>query len=172
MEVLRAAWTCNPPGWVIGAGVLRNLVWDHLHAFAQRTPARDVDLAYFDPVDLRAEAEQAWQVRLRSVLPDVPWEVKNQAAVHLWYEQRFGYAVPRLESIESAIATWPETATAVAVRLLPDNNLELIAPFGLTDLFNMILRPNPSRVSMEEYQRRYTSKRIGERWPKVQILDY
>jgi hypothetical protein len=33
-DVLRAARTCNPPEWVVGAGVLRNLVWDHLHGFA------------------------------------------------------------------------------------------------------------------------------------------
>src|SRR5919204_899193 len=34
MEVLRAARACHPPEWVVGAGVLRNLVWDHLHGFA------------------------------------------------------------------------------------------------------------------------------------------
>jgi len=172
MDVLRAARACNPPDWVIGAGVLRNLVWDHLHSYPQRTPARDVDLAYFDPLDLRPEAEQAWERRLRARIPEVPWEVKNQAAVHLWYERRFGYAVPRLDSIEAAVATWPETATAVAIRLLPDDQLEVIGPFGLADLLQMTLRPNRTRVSMQEYRRCYTTKRIRERWPHVQIVEY
>jgi len=150
---------------------VRNLVWDHLHGYSQPTPARDVDLAYFDPLDLRTEAERAWEYRLRSAMPEVPWEVKNQAAVHLWYAQCFGGSVPPLESIEAAVASWPEMATAVAMRLLSDDRLEVIAPFGLTDLFQMILRRNAARVSLDEYRRRYTSKRIAERWPRVQIID-
>jgi hypothetical protein len=171
MQVLRAARACDPPAWVIGAGVVRNLVWDHLHGCSQPTPARDVDLAYFDPLDLRAEAERAWQDCLRSTLADVPWEVKNQAAVHLWYAQRFGCSVPPLESIDRAVASWPETATAVAVRLLADDSLEVVAPFGLQDLFQMTLRHNAARASLSEYRRRYTSKRIAERWPRVRIID-
>ena len=116
MQVLRAARASDPPEWVIGAGVVRNLVWDHLHGYAQPTPVRDVDLVYFDPLDLRPEAERAWEDRLRSAMPNVPWQVKNQAAVHLWYARRFGCSVPPLESIEAAVASWPEMATAVAVR--------------------------------------------------------
>jgi uncharacterized protein len=42
----------------------------------------------------------------------VPWEAKNQAAVHLWYERRFGQAVGPLTSIAEAVATWPETVSA------------------------------------------------------------
>jgi hypothetical protein len=171
MQVLRAARACDPPDWVIGAGVVRNLVWDHLHGYSQPTPARDVDLAYFDPLDLRPESERAWEDRLRSAMPAVPWEVKNQAAVHLWYAQRFGRGVPPLESVEAAVASWPETATAVGLRLAADDSLEVIAPFGLTDLFHMILRRNAARVSLDEYRRRYTEKRIAERWPRVKIMD-
>jgi len=171
MDVLRAARACDPPNWVIGAGVIRNLVWDRLHGYPERTPARDVDLAYLDPLDLRTESENAWERQLHALRPDVPWEVKNQAAVHLWYERRFGYAVPPLDSIPAAIATWPETATAVAIRLLADDQIEVVAPFGLTDLFQIILRRNPARVSVEEYHRRLISKRIHERWPNVQIYE-
>jgi uncharacterized protein len=172
MGVLRAARSCDPPRWVIGAGVLRNLVWDHLSGRRQRTEPNDVDLAYFDPLDLRPEAEHTFEECLRLILPNVPWEVKNQAAVHLWYERRFGYAVPALDSIQAAVATWPETATAVAVRLLADDRLEVIAPFGLADLFGMILRWNRTRVTVEEFRRRSSSKRIRERWPDVQIVEF
>jgi hypothetical protein len=47
-------------------------------------------------------------VQLNQLFPDTDWDVKNQAAVHLWYERRFGYAVPPLHSVEDAVATWPE----------------------------------------------------------------
>lgn len=171
MDVLRAARTVGPPEWVIGSGVIRNLVWDHLHHYRERTAARDVDVAYFDKTDLSKDAELAWQNRLQALRPDVPWEVKNQAAVHLWYERRFGARAEPLDSIDDAVATWPETASGVAVRLLQDDSIQLLAPFGLADLFDMIWRRNARRVSLEEYRRRYTSKGIGEKWPKVQIID-
>lgn len=64
--------------------MIRNRIWDHLHGYAERTPARDVDVAYFDATDSGKESELAWERRLRTLRPDVPWEVKNQAAVHLW----------------------------------------------------------------------------------------
>ena len=46
--------------------------------------------------------------------PDVPWEVTNQAHVHLWFEEHFGHAVPPLSSLSDAVASWPEYATSVA----------------------------------------------------------
>src|ERR1700730_3374080 len=38
------------------------------------------------------------------------------ARVHLWYEDRFGYALKPYLSSADAIATFPTTATAVGVR--------------------------------------------------------
>ncbi len=65
MGVLHAARTCDPPHWAVGAGVLRSLVWGHLHHRQQRRPPADVDLAYFDSSDLRPEAERAWESCLK-----------------------------------------------------------------------------------------------------------
>ena len=68
-------------------------------------------------------------------------------------------------------ATWPETATAVAVRLLADDRLQVVAPCGLDDLFGMVCRRNPRRVSVDQYHRRLREKRVAERWPRVVIVD-
>src|SRR5260370_42459752 len=155
MGVLHAARTCDPPHWAVGAGVLRSLVWGHLHHRQQRRPPADVDLAYFDSSDLRPEAERAWESCLKQLLPEITWEVKNQAAVHVWYQRRFGYALPPLQSVQDAVATWPETAAAVAVRLLRDHSLTIMALCGLADLFQLVLRRNPTRVSLKEFRRRY-----------------
>jgi uncharacterized protein len=69
------------------------------------------------------------------------------------------------------VASWPETATAVAVRLLPDDHLHVIAPCGLDDLFGLVLRRNPTRVSLDEFRRRYREKAIQETWPRVRVID-
>jgi hypothetical protein len=34
----------------------------------------------------------------------------------------------------------------------------------------LVHRRNPTRVSVEEYERRLATKRIAERWPKVKIV--
>ncbi len=57
----------------------------------------------------------------------------------------------------------------MAVRLLPDDTLYVIAPFGLSDLFHMILRRNPVRVTRDEFLRRCRDKAIRSKWPRVQL---
>jgi hypothetical protein len=170
MAMLRAARACDAPDGVIGAGLIRNLVWDDLHGRPFQTP-RDVDFAFFDPHDLRRERDHAVEAELRRLLPDVPWEATNQAAVHRWFQQVFGEPVAPLRSIEEAVATWPETATAVAVRLDRRDQIEVIAPFGLSDLFGGRLRRNARRVSVAEFRRRYASKQVRTRWPGIEVID-
>jgi hypothetical protein len=169
-EILEAVRDCDPPDWLVGGGVIRNLVWNRLHGYPDAAHLKDVDVAYFDPDNLRPERDGAVEADLLTRHPDVPWEAKNQAAVHLWYEEKFGFAVPPLLSSEAGIATNPETATSVGVRLLADGGLYIHAPLGLEDLFGLLLRHNPRRVTPEIFRRRALEKRIVERWPEVRVI--
>ena len=54
--------------------------------------------------------------------------------------------------------------------MLPDGAIEVIAPHGLDDLFDMVVRRNPKRVSIETYRQRVVEKRYAERWPKVNVV--
>jgi hypothetical protein len=84
---------------------------------------------------------------------------------------KFGKQVSPLPSSAAAIATWPETATCTAVRLLPDDSLQIMAPFGLADLFQMVMRRNPARVSEAQFQQRLRDKKIQQKWPQVHIIN-
>ena len=171
MRALRAARTVDPPDWLIGAGVIRDRVWNHLHGFAQPAPSKDVDLAFFDPASLGSDREQSLQRAVTVQAPDICWDVTNQAGVHLWYPEVFGTEVEPLTSSADGVGTWPETATAVGVRLLADDSIQIVAPCGLDDLFGLICRRNPRRVTEEQYRRRLERTQIPKRWPRVQILD-
>lgn len=171
MCVLRAARTCALPDWLVGAGALRDLVWDGMHGGFDPAAVKDVDLAFFDPDDLSRERDRDAERALRALLPDVAWDAKNQAAVHTWYERRFGVAVEPLVSAADGVATWPETATAVAVRLRPDDRVEVVAPCGLGDLLAGVWQHNPRRATVEEYRRRLERKHVAERWPKIRVVD-
>lgn len=168
MQALQAARALALPSWCIGAGAVRNLVWDHLHGHREPSLLTDVDLAYF-AADEPAGEERAHQKRLSDACPELPWEVTNQAHVHLWFERHFGHAVAPLDSLHGAVASWPEYATAVGLTLAADDTIEVIAPHGLDDLFAMRIRRNPARVSLQTYRARIASKRYHERWPRVVI---
>jgi hypothetical protein len=170
MRALEAARSVDPPDWMIGAGAVRTAVWDRLHGHENPTSVDDIDVAFFDPGDLSEERDRQVETLLRTALPDAPWDAKNQAAVHLWYPRKFGYAVEPLRSSADAVATWPETATAVGLRLTDDERLRICAPCGLHDLLGLVHRRNPRRVSVEEYERRLSAKRITERWQSVHVL--
>lgn len=157
--------------WCVGAGAVRTLVWDALHGFATPSALADVDVAWFDADDLTPGRDAALQAQLRRAAPHIPWEVTNQAAVHLWFEGHFGQAVTPLRSLEDAVASWPEFATAVGLWLDDDDGLHVIAPHGLDDLFAMVVRRNPVRVSVQAYRERVASKRPAQRWPRVTVVD-
>jgi hypothetical protein len=170
MRALRAARAVDAPDWLICAGAVRTAVWDGLHGFAEPSPLADVDLAFFDPDDLSPARDRAVEAALVAAAPDLPWQAKNQAAVHLWYPDRFGFEVEPLTSSADAVGTWPETSTSVALRLERDDALTIVAPCGLDDLLDLVHRRNPRRVAVEEYERRLAAKRIAERWPRATIV--
>jgi len=170
MTALHAVRKLDLLDWCIGAGAVRNLVWDALHQYTSPSALADVDVAYFDIASLSTERDGVIQSRLSALSPGIPWEVTNQAGVHLWFESYFGHRVEPLHSLEEAVASWPEFATSVGVRLEANDSLTVIAPHGLDDLFSVIVRRNPARVSIETYRQRVAHKRYAERWPKVSIV--
>ena len=170
MDALAHVRALGLPAWCVGAGAVRNLVWDALHGHATSPMPADVDVAHFDADDLSAARDAVLQQRLDAAAPAVPWEVTNQAGVHLWFEQHFGHAVAPLRSLDEGIASWPEVATCVGVRLDDDDALHVIAPHGLDDLFGMVVRHNPVRASVATYRERIAAKRWEQRWPRVTVV--
>jgi uncharacterized protein len=170
MQALRAARDVGAPDWLVCAGAIRDAVWDALHDRPPTALPRDVDLGFFDSRDLNAERDEAVEAALRARAPALPWEAKNQAAVHLWYPQRFGLAVPPFRSCAEAVATFPETAACVGVRLLVDDDMLVVAPHGLGDLLGCVCRHNPARVPPGVYERRVAEKGWRERWPRMRYV--
>jgi hypothetical protein len=168
LAILEAARRVNAPEWVIGAGVIRDIVWDQLEG-RPRSKSNDIDLAFFDPHNLSRERDLDVERALERELTS-EWDAKNQAAVHLWYEARFGHAIHPIVSIEDAVSRWPEPATAVAVRLEMDGRLTVVAPLGLEDLFGIVLRRNPRQITEAYFEQRLARKRPLERWPHVRIV--
>jgi len=165
MGLLRAARSLGLAEWCIAAGAVRNLVWDHLHGYRERTAPSDVDFLFYDRARTEPADEAEIERRLTEAMPSVRWEAVNQATVHA-YTNDHPYA-----SIEEAMSRWADPVTAVGVRLTALDEIVVIAPFGLGDLFGLIVRPHlvtPNAAAV--YRERVTSKRWAERWPRLKIL--
>lgn len=165
MDMLRAVAAIDLPDAWIAAGAIRNSVWDALHDRPVSTDWADVDVPFFDAGDVSRQREQATEARLRALMPGVPWEVRNQARMHL----KTGLEPYR--DTEDGLRHFPETPTAVGVRL-QDDHIEVIAPHGLDDLFGLIVRPvfdGDARL-MDVYRARMAAKNWPARWPRVRVL--
>jgi uncharacterized protein len=150
-----------PDCWLV-AGAIAQTIWNLRCEQPVEFGLKDVDLIYFDEQDLSFEAEASHERRLRDLFQHLPikLDVKNEARVHLWYKDRFGDAIKPYSSSADAIATFPTTATAVGVRQIR-SKLECCAPFGLADLFSLVVRPNKRQITRAIYQAKV------DRWPSI-----
>lgn len=146
--------------WV-GAGFVRNLVWDQLHEFETPTVLNDLDVVFFD-VDIEEGVNRSLEHALANNYPNFKWSVKNQAHMHLLH----GHF--RYKNTEDAISHWVETATAVAVRLNDSFKIEVLCPHGLQDLFDLKIKA----VSLEKVcvmKQRITTKKWLEVWNQLNV---
>ncbi len=153
------------PQWRIVSGCLYQTVWNVLTHRRRGTGILDFDVIYFDDGDLSWEAEDAV---IRRVAAPGPVQIRNQARVHLWYEQHFGVPYAPLRSTDEALLRYPQIVGAVGARLERDGRLEIVAPFGLDDLFGMVMRPNPRFPHPATFAAKATRARAI--WPEVTVI--
>ena len=159
------------PNAYLSAGVVRNLVWSVLHEQNYDVIHSEIDVIFFDLRENDQHISHEITRKLSQKFPENTWDVVNQVYVHTWYKLENGQPILPYSSLYDALATWPETATAIAVRLLDNNELEIIAPFGLRDLFELKLRWNDRLVSHDVFMQRVRSKRFLQRWSQLQLID-
>src|SRR5215472_12227562 len=89
-DVLSRAATMKLPNWYLTAGCMYQTVWNVVTGQPPEAGILDYDLAYFDASDLSWQAEDAVIQAGRALFGDLPApvQIRNQARVHLWYEQK------------------------------------------------------------------------------------
>ena len=167
LQLLRAVASLDLPDCWIGAGFVRSAVWDHLHGRPPTPTWDDVDVVWFDERCPTREADDQMTRRLEAVEPWIAWSARNQARMHL----RNGDAP--YASVEDAIGRWPETATAVAMRVR-DGETEILAPHGLDDLFSLTVRPTPAfrGARLAVFLNRVRQKKWLDRWPGLVVVEH
>lgn len=172
-RVLQVLKDLNLPfNYFVGAGCITNTVWNDISGYPLEYGISDVDVVYFDFDDITSEGEKKLKDILLNLLGDFQFkiDVKNQARVHLWYKEKFGFSIKAYHSLESAIDSWPTTATALGLRLEQDGSHKIYAPYDLDDLFSMVVRPNKLMITREIYENK--ANKWKEKWPKLLVVPW
>lgn len=158
MSLLKTIEKSNLNNTWLCAGIIRNTVWDTLSHTSTRV--NDIDVIYYDTLNTSWEKEKQLEEKLASVFPNQPWSVKNQARMHL----KSGFNP--YKSVYDGVAHFPETPTAIAVRIYK-GKFEILAPYGLDDLFEMKVRPTIFYKKNTYYHSIYTERVKSKNWVKT-----
>ena len=169
-EVLKRLEKSNLKNYYVGAGCINQTVFNYLHGFKIDDNINDYDIVYYDE-DTSYEKEDIVIKYVEALLSDlnIKLDIKNEARVHLWYNKKYNDNRKPYISLEDAVSRWGTTITCIGVRL-EDNNLIVDAPYGLNDLFNMIIRPVKIDFKEEDYIRKVNKWK--KNWPKLTIIPW
>jgi len=172
LEVLERSASLALPGWYVTAGCLFQTVWNVVTDRPPTSGIKDYDVFYFDGGDLSWEAEDAVITAGAKAFAGLSGEVeiRNEARVHLWYRQKFGVACAPYASTEAAIDSFAATTCCLGVRLEPGGRWRVYAPHGLSDVFNLVVRPNPVLAPREVYESKTARWRLH--WPELTVLEW
>jgi len=163
LQALQCVQQLGLPQCYLAAGFVRNLVWDHLHHYSPSTPLSDVDVIYFDAHESSTDKYQEYELILHRCMPQLNWQVRNQAKMHVRNGDR------AYKSTLDAISYWSEKETAIAVQALISGEIQCIAAFGVDSLFNLQISHNPKRA-YDTFKNRVDSKGWLAQWPNLTLL--
>lgn len=171
MHVLTTVRGLDLPDWRVFSGAVYQSVWNAMTGRPVGYGRKDFDLGYFDP-DTSWDAEDVVIKRVAAAFEE-PFrsdvEVRNQARVPLWFMDRFGEDYEPLPETDAALARFVAPAFAIGVRLEDDDTISVAAPFGLQDVFDMVIRPNPNRPLARGWDKVVASAR--SRWPELTVFE-
>jgi len=181
MAILQATRELEIPDCWLTAGAVYQTVWNRLTGMPRRHGIKDYDVCYFDAEDISPEAQHDVGKRLHHYLLAHPSlesraaaslriDCVNQARVHLWFEEEFGFAIPPFERTSDSLPRYAGKHHAVAVQLDPNGELRTLHPFGLDDVFGMRIRPN--RLFPNQATHRAKGARAQALWPGVTVEEW
>lgn len=151
--------------WWLTAGCIAQSIWNLASGRDVHAGIRDYDLFYYDP-DTSWEAEDAVIAKTRSLFADIPVEVqiRNQARVPVWYQNKFGIPFGAVSRASDGIDRFPCATVAVGIRR-HEEVYEIYSPFGLRNLFDGRLKPN-RRLPIPDVYAEKTERWLRE-WPHL-----
>ena len=156
--------------YYLAAGCINQTIFNYYHNYDLDYGIGDYDIVYYDE-DTSYEKEDIIIKDLKERLKhlDLKFDIKNEKRVHIWYNEKYKTNRKEYESVEDAISKWGTTITCLGVRM-ENNKLIVCAPYGLNDLFNLILRPVKIDFTKEDYEKKVT--KWTSKWELLKVIRY
>lgn len=156
--------------YYLAAGCINQTIFNYYHNYDLDYGIGDYDIVYYDE-DTSYEKEDIIIKDLKERLKhlDLKFDIKNEKRVHIWYNEKYKTNRKEYESVEDAISKWGTTITCLGVRM-ENNKLIVCAPYGLNDLFNLILRPVKIDFIKEDYEKKVT--KWTSKWELLKVIKY
>ena len=156
--------------YYLAAGCVNQTIFNYYHNYDLDYGIGDYDIVYYDE-DTSYEKEDIIIKDLKERLKylDLKFDIKNEKRVHIWYNEKYKTNRKEYESVEDAISKWGTTITCLGVRM-ENNKLIVCAPYGLNDLFNLILRPVKIDFTKEDYEKKAT--KWTSKWKLLKVIKY
>lgn len=174
-EILTRFDEVSLPNAYLVAGCVSQTIWNITLGRDPTENISDIDIIYFDDIDLSGESEEHHETRLRALFNNVTaphnlqLDVKNEARVHLWYKSKFGFDIPPYTSAHQAIQCFHSTAACIGVRA-KNGIFDYYAPYGTHDLFTLTARANKTQITQNVYEAKIA--RWSKAWPELTIIPW
>ncbi|PIF34488.1 hypothetical protein CLU81_5137 [Flavobacterium sp. 9] len=170
-QIIDTLKICNDyglPEYYLAGGAVTQLLWNNILGRPNLENVKDFDIVYYcDTED--SLVEKSHQRNIEKIAAHTfKLDITNQAYVYQWYPKKFGSVIEKFSTTRQGIETWL-SAFAIGVRMESDK-LEIFAPYGLDDAFDMIVRPN--RLTMTKNNYVIMTKSFKSRWHNINILPW
>ena len=155
--------------WYVCGGCIPTITWNHFTGNPLNKYLNDIDLIYYD-TDLSKDKEQEIRERIIENNANIPFEIdlKNQARMHRWLEEKLGHKINQFQSSEEGINNWLSVTSIGLTR--DENGIIIYSPYGLDDLFSMTVRPNKRIMTEDHYNKKI--KRWKSQWDELTIIPW
>lgn len=172
MLILDYIESLNLPNFYIAAGAVFQTIWNYYDNKPLDYNIKDIDIIYYDSNNLSKEDEKKLEYNISQYFKDMNYEfdVHNEARMHLWKKENENRNIDQYKNSEDAIDQWIATVHAIGITK-KNNNIEIYAPYGLSDILSRTIRPIKHKANSKEL---YNKKVTGwkSRFDNLNIIDW
>ena len=173
MTILDYNYDLKLLNFYIAAGSVFQTIWNYYDNKPLNFGIKDIDIIYYDPINLSKESEQKLEKTIEDYLKkaglNYELDIHNEARMHLWKKDNENKNIDQYKNSEDAIDQWIATVHAIGITK-ENNEIKVYAPYGLSDIFSKTIRPIKHKNNSKElynkkvasWQKRFENLNIVE----------
>ena len=173
VTILDYIYELKLPNFYIAAGSVFQTIWNYYDNKPLNFGIKDIDIIYYDPINLSKESEQKLEKKIEDYLKkaglNYELDIHNEARMHLWKKDNENKNIDQYKNSEDAIDQWIATVHAIGITK-ENNEIKVYAPYGLSDIFSKTIRPIKHKNNSKElynkkvasWQKRFENLNIVE----------